>query len=127
MFNKIEILQLAQGLASYSAARQSVVARNIANADTPGYKVQDIAPFEQSYDAQSAAGIRTTRAAHIDGGARLSLSTTALTPVSESSPNGNSVSLEAEMVKASETRYQHDLALAVYSSALGIVRTSIGR
>ena len=43
------------------------------------------------------------------------------------SPNGNTVSLEDEMVKAADVRHQHELALAVYSSALNILRTSLGR
>lgn len=127
MFDKIEILQLAQGLAAHSAARQSVVARNIANADTPGFKAQDIAPFAESYGQQKTASLRSTRAGHIGGPGRSAEPATTLTPSAESSPNGNSVSLEGEMVKASETRYQHDLALAVYKSTLGIIRMSLGR
>ena len=29
----------------YLTERQTLIARNVANADTPGYKAQDLAPF----------------------------------------------------------------------------------
>ena len=127
MFDKIEILQLAHGLASHAASRQAVVARNIANADTPGYQAADIRPFEQVVEPRESAHLRSTREGHRGSPYNLAYSSTALTPVSETSPNGNGVSLETEMVKASEARHQHDLALAVYKSTLGIMRTSLGR
>jgi flagellar basal-body rod protein FlgB len=43
------------------------------------------------------------------------------------SPNGNGVSLEQEMVKSVDARRQHDQALAIYKSALTIMRSTLGR
>ena len=43
------------------------------------------------------------------------------------SPNGNSVSLEGEMVKAADVKREHDLALAIYGKSLAILRASLGR
>ena len=42
-------------------------------------------------------------------------------------PNGNSVSLEDEMVKNAETKRQHDISIAVYRSSLTMLRTAMGR
>ena len=44
-----------------------------------------------------------------------------------SEPNGNSVSLETEMVDAVAAKRQSDRALAIYRSGLTILRASIGR
>jgi flagellar basal-body rod protein FlgB len=41
------------------------------------------------------------------------------------SPNGNNVSLEQEMFAAAEANGDHDRALAVYRSAMTILRTSV--
>ena len=41
MFEGLEIFQLAGGVARHAASRQAVVAQNIANADTPGYRARD--------------------------------------------------------------------------------------
>ena len=46
---------------------------------------------------------------------------------SEASPNGNTVSLEAEMLKSIEAKREHDRALAIYKSALSVLRISLGR
>jgi flagellar basal-body rod protein FlgB len=42
-------------------------------------------------------------------------------------PNGNSVSLESEMVKAAEVRQQHDMALSIYRSTSDILKLALGR
>ncbi len=127
MFDKLEIFRMAQGLAVHSAARQAAIAENIANADTPGYRARDVAPFEQSYRAGTEGAMRATRPGHFSGApesSSLDLSLVNSTPSGATSPNGNSVSLEQQMMEASEAKGRHDRALAIYKSALNIVRTS---
>ena len=46
---------------------------------------------------------------------------------SSAKPNGNAVSLEAEMVKGASIRQDHQMALSVYSKAIEILRLSAGR
>ncbi|PKP69753.1 MAG: hypothetical protein CVT82_09280 [Alphaproteobacteria bacterium HGW-Alphaproteobacteria-4] len=127
MFEKVAILQIAQAMASHAAQRQGAISQNIANADTPGYAARDIAPFAEAYAAATGAAMRATRPEHLAsaGAARaaVSLRSEAGTP----SPNGNSVSLEGEMVKAVEVKRQHDLALAIYKTSLGVLRSGLGR
>lgn len=42
MDTKLSLLRLASDLAAHAATRQSVIAENIAHADTPGYRARDI-------------------------------------------------------------------------------------
>ncbi len=58
MFENLEVMRIAKGLASYAAALQGVVARNIANADTPEFRAQDIASFESTFRLDGASGPR---------------------------------------------------------------------
>lgn len=118
MFDRLEIFSLASSLARHSAARQAVVAQNIANADTPGYRARDITSFEDTLRAMEQAG-----------GARQSdpLPVRTFDAGTPASPNGNSVSLEIEMLRGIEAQRAHSRALRVYGSALSILRTSIGR
>lgn len=128
MLEKLEIFRMAQGLATHASARQSAVARNIANADTPGYRARDINSFAESYNnAQAATAMRATRAGHLSVEDGVSAVFRAVPEAGQASPNGNTVSLETEMMKATEVRHQHDLALSVYSTSLNILRTSLGR
>ncbi|MBL4628202.1 MAG: FlgB family protein [Roseicyclus sp.] len=117
MFQGLEIFQLAGGLARHSAARQAVVAQNIANADTPGYRARDVAGFGETWrnmTAEAREGRAEMPMRVVDAG----------TPAS---PNGNSVSLEFEMLRGIEAQRSHDRAIRIYGSALSILRTSIGR
>ena len=43
------------------------------------------------------------------------------------SPNGNNVSIEEQMLGAAQARGQHGMALAIYRKTLDLVRLSIGR
>lgn len=115
MFDTLEIFDLAAARARHATARQHVVAQNIANADTPRYRAQTMASFEEMY-----------RSLGTDGLSRADFTRTfdARTPLS---PNGNSVSLELEMVASVDAQRSHNRALNVYRSAMNIMRTSIGR
>ncbi len=121
----LEILDLAQGMASYASKRQMVISENIANADTPGYKARDLRPFSESY-AQDFR-LKTSRPQHFAAG----FPSTALTAIAETNaeaaPNGNTVSLEQEMTKAAELRNQYDMALGIYRKSLDILRLSLGK
>ncbi|MEQ8750720.1 MAG: flagellar basal body protein, partial [Amphiplicatus sp.] len=49
MLGELKLLTMASALARHSAARHEVLAENIANADTAGYRAKDIEPFEQTF------------------------------------------------------------------------------
>jgi len=127
MFENLEIFRMAGSLLRHAAARQAVISANVANADTPGYRARDVAGFSETYRRNDAAALRVTRPGHMRAPADTAEFRVIVTGDGETSPDGNSVSLEAEMVKAAEVRNQHELALSVYSKSLDILRTSLGR
>lgn len=126
MFEKLGILRTAQAMAIHAAERQTVLARNVANADTPGYRARDLKPFAEIYRPDDGGALRATRPGHFDAGASSSApaATTALRP-DAAQPNGNNVSLEQEIFAAADAKSQHDRALAIYRSALNVLRTSV--
>lgn len=128
MFQNLTLFQHAGALARHSAARQSIVARNVANVDTPGYKAEDMKGFaEVLSNHMGKSGPRSTRELHVIRGPSQSGYEVVPTSTSEAKPNGNTVSIEAEMLKAVEVERRHSRALAVYQASLDILKTSIGR
>ena len=126
MFEKLEITRMAQAMARHAGARLGLVAQNVAQADTPGYKAQDLPDFADSYRGSGGEALRTTRPGHLrgtDGG----LAAQVMTDRAGASPNGNTVSIETEMVKAVGVRQQHEMALAIYRNTSEIIRASLGR
>ena len=108
MMEKLELTRMAQGLASHSGARLGVLARNVAHADTPGYRAMDMPRFAEVY----RAGRETAVAQPL----RLPME-----------PNGNSVSLDDQMRRMADVRQAHEMALAVYRSTSSVVRAALGR
>lgn len=124
--NDLAILRLADSLARHSAARHRLLAENVANADTPGYKAQDLTPFDEIAGRPEFAA-RATRPGHI-GGQR----TLALDPVSDSafgaeSPNGNDVSVTDQLMRSAQAMGNHDKAVTVYKKTMDILRLGLGK
>lgn len=125
MFEKLELTRMAQALAAHSGARMSVIAQNVAHADTPGFKSQDLPSFDKVFAAEGT-DLRTTRPGHLHAAS----AGVALVPErapGRESPNGNTVSLEGEMVKSVEARQSHEMALAIYRATSDVIRASLGR
>lgn len=127
MFTKPDVLAIASSLSAHAASRQARIAENVANADTPGYRAKDIADFAATYREAEGIGMARTRPGHVPGEDSSGQSFTVAGSLAQMSPNGNSVSLETEMVKSAEVQREHDLALAVYGKSLDILRASLGR
>ena len=118
MFKEINILQTASLMARHAAERHSVIAENIANADTPGYKAKDLESFGEAF----ARGAAFTKA----GDNKSPFRTTTIAAKGAASPNGNTVSIEDQMFRSSVASRDHDTALTIYSKALTMLRTSLG-
>ena len=125
MFEKLEITRMAQAMAAHAGARMGVIAQNVAHADNPGYKARDLPDFAKTYADQHGQGLRVTRAGHLGEGGTTPMEAVVLR--ASDAPNGNSVSLEGEMVKAAEVRQQHDMALSIYRATSDIMKMALGR
>lgn len=126
MFDRIETLRMAGALTAHAAERQKLIAQNVANADTPGFRARDLGAFAETYRAGVSTGMRSTRPEHLTG---VSWGGTerAEDAGGEPAPNGNTVSLEDEMIRIAATRREFDLSLAVTRSAMSLIRVSLGR
>ena len=116
-----DIMRLASGAARHAAARQATIAANVANADTPGFHARDTTPFTPEDDFT----LRRTRPGHLAGQA-LAAQSMELRDV-PADPNGNTVDLEDQILRGIDASRQHERALSVYSGALDILRSSIGK
>lgn len=128
MFEKLNIFRMAHAMSVHAGVRQSVVAQNMANADTPGYKAKDVKPFNEIMETGDAGFVpRATRPGHLNASAMPFDIGIAKDRNAEADPNGNSVSLETEMLKAVDVKREHDRALAIYKSSLTVLRSALGR
>ena len=127
MFEQLSVIKMASAMARHASTRHRVVAENIANADTPGFRARDVRPFSEYVNEPFTA--RATRPGHAGS---VPLARAAFSPelmndeTVQGTGNGNSVSLESEVVNSVESQGQHALATAIYKKAHAILRLGIG-
>lgn len=126
MYQSLDLFSLSGAMAAHAGARQAVVARNVANADTPGFQAQSIASFRDTYRVADASVMRATRPAHL-GGAPMARAAQAGAAMAEPAPNGNAVSLELEMVRGVDASREHSRALTIYRHGMQVIRSTLGR
>lgn len=111
--------------------RQKVLAQNIANVDTPGYKPRDLKKltFQQMVNGASAS-LPMARTDGMDISPTTSPGTGPNDVIKdkpiETTLSGNSVTLDTELMKLSNTAADHTLALNLYHDQLAMFRTVIG-
>ncbi|TNJ42266.1 FlgB family protein [Phaeobacter sp. B1627] len=128
VFERLNVFNIAYSMATHAGKRQALISENIANADTPGYHAKDIKPFTEVFAAGEAQGDMTaSRGAHLHGANGSGFDWAVTTDDSSIDPNGNSVSVEEQILNGVEAKRQHDRALAVYRSSMNILRASLGR
>ena len=123
------LLTMAADAARHAALRQTVIARNIANSDTPGYAARDLVDFASLMQRGGGDFVATaTRTGHAGAASGLprDLMIRDAAP-GTTTPDGNSVALEDQMVRAADARRQHDLALTLYRKSIDLMRLGLGR
>ena len=123
----IPLFSNLRGRLGWLAERQRVVAQNVANADTPGYAARDLARPTDFADALSGANrlaMARTSASHIPTapGATTSPFIIERTPDSETTPDGNSVVVEEQMLRMAESRMEYDAAIGFYQKSMQMLR-----
>ena len=120
----LPLLDLAERRLAWVDTRQRLLAQNIANADTPGWKPRDVAEFAIGASPPNAPFART------DPRHLASAGNSQASPRKsdrESAPDGNAVSLDDQLARLAETETAHDLATDIYKKYLSFFRLAIGR
>jgi flagellar basal-body rod protein FlgB len=120
----IHLFDVASRVNQWLTVRQSAIAQNVANVNTPGFKAQDVKPFESTLEAMSLA-LASTRQNHMTH-APTADARTELNPdeTGELLHSGNSVKLEAEMSKAGEVNRSYALNTSVLKAFHRMLMTS---
>lgn len=116
-------LDLASDKLSYIDARTRVLAGNVANADTPGYKPRDVGSFSSTL-SPFALQIARTDAADLSG----TVPTLAATrqPEGEAAPDGNSVSMEHQIRMIADEQQDHQMVTMLYRKYVTLNNIALG-
>ena len=120
----IGLFRLAERRMQWLDQRQSVLAQNIANSNTPGFKARDLPSFQGALIDQGVS-LTATNASHLQG---LSTATAGREQRSNGkAPNGNTVATEEQLGKIAETSSSQELVTNLYHKYQSLFHMVLGR
>jgi flagellar basal-body rod protein FlgB len=127
----IPIFSMLRTKMQWHQERQRLLAENVANAETPGFRPRDLAPpkfDDQMQTPGNALTLARSDGAHI---ASLGSGTTRFEPdrkpFGQVRPTGNAVSLEDEMLKVAANQMDYQTATSLYGKSLGLIKIALGK
>lgn len=124
------------GAMRHLGERQTVIAQNIANSETPGYQARELAApdFGALLDVRSDGHVARPTVAITSGMAALGAHGTAAgsgvivdAHVSETKPDGNSVTLEDQVLKMGQIQADYATLANIYRKQMALMKIAIGR
>ena len=130
--NNIPLFSALAEKMKWHQTRQSLLAENVANAETPGYRGRDLKAYGFA-DHMRNTSVATISTMATDPGHIIKASSGAGDPNSrqlnnfEITPEGNGITLEDEMMKVTTNQMDYQAVTAVYSRSIRIIKTALGR
>ena len=130
-FFEVPLTQMIDEKLRYHSQRMPVLAQNVANADTPGFKAKDVqAPdFKKMVQANQRLPMAQTSPLHLSSSTMLSpaMAVVLQETTYETNPNGNNVSIEEQVQKVSMNASEYQLALNLHESVDKMFNIAIGK
>lgn len=127
--SEIPIFSMLRTRLHWHQERQRLLAENVANSDTPGFRPQDLAPLGFGSELKQAGGVSLaqTDSAHFAdaGGNRDGFR--AEKQHFAVRPGGNAVHLEDEIMKVAANQMDYQAASALYARSLALIKLALGK
>ena len=115
----------AQTMLSLRGQRMEVLSRNIANADTPNFKAQDLDFQDVLKNTVSTTSIKATHQNHISNNAFKGSAEMVYTVPFNSSVDGNTVELSVEQAKYGKAAAQYQATLRFLEGEISGIRKAL--
>lgn len=127
----IGLINMLETKLTYDAERQKLLAQNIANIDTPGYKAKDLQPldFRNVLAAQTShIPLAATNPMHLNGGRAGVGKFRAVTSrdTFERTPTGGTVVVEEQMMKVAQNATDYQMTTGLYKKVHNLFRQALG-
>ena len=132
--NNLPVFKMLTTKMRWLHERQSVLAHNVANADTPGYQAKDLDELnfqrvlDGSLEPKVGMSMAKTASSHY------ALKATADAPFDskqsanrDQTPVGNSVNLEEQMIDMANTRMDYQMMTNLYRKHVSMLSMAIGK
>ena len=122
-----KLFQFHQNALNVRTYRQQLLASNIANADTPGYKARDIdfAAALRGATTERAASLRTSNDKHLNGAKQNDPAAVLYRSAQQPSVDGNTVDLDVERNRFAENAVHYDASLTFINSQIKLMLAAL--
>ncbi|MDR3531371.1 MAG: flagellar basal body rod protein FlgB [Rhodopila sp.] len=124
---RIGLFDLAEKRLAWTAQRQSVLAANIANANTAGFQARDIKSFASVLSGTETVEPSRTQPAHMAGTAPTGLASLTTNPPKARALDGNTVALDQQLTKVADTETTQSLVTTIWKKYVGMFSMALGR
>ena len=124
---RIKLFDLAEKRLSWTAQRQSVLAANIANANTPAFQARDIQSFASLVSGGGSIEPVQTQPMHMPGTASSGLASLISDPPKVRALDGNTVALDEQLTKVADTETTQGLVTSIWKKYVGMFSMALGR
>jgi flagellar basal-body rod protein FlgB len=128
--SKIPLFEAITRRMAWLGERQSVLAQNVANADTPGFAAKDVKEPDFAKLVGGAVAhlpLLRTQPGHLLPVHAAGAFQEITQKVDESAPNGNTVQLEDQMMKISGTTSDYAVMTSLYRKQLSLLKMALGQ
>jgi len=129
--NKVSVFAAMKKQMGWLNQRQRVLSENIANSDSPKFRAKDLKPinFEKALDESTRLKMQKTSGNHLVGTRDYQGDNKILKERKpyETSPDGNSVVLEEQVMKVNKTQIDHRMTNDLYKKHMQIFKIALGK
>lgn len=113
----------------FLSQRQAIISKNIANADTPGFKALDLSAPQGKNSGSGSLKLATTSPKHLTGnnGSSSNFKVFRQKTAYETAPNGNNVSIEEQTTKLAGNNIEHQTTKSALKKISNLMSMAIGQ
>lgn len=123
----IGLFNVAGKRMSWLAERQSVLASNIANVNTPDFKSSDVESFSSALQGAGNVTPAMTQPGHMAGTIPVQFAQPVKDATDTKSVDGNAVDLDTQLMKVADTEAGQSLVASIWKSYVGMFNTALGK
>ncbi len=129
----IGIFDLAHKRMAWAAQRQAILAKNIANANTPHFQPGDVADFAKTLAGSASIDPTRTHPNHLSGtdpGGARAMTRAGARPGARAgahTPDGNGVALDRQLTKVADTETTLALTTNIFKKYMGLFGIALGK
>jgi flagellar basal-body rod protein FlgB len=125
--SRIGLFNLAEKRLVWTAQRQSVLAANIANANTAAFQARDVQSFESVLSGHGSIEPTRTQPAHLAGTTPTGLASLSTDLPKARALDGSTVSLDQQLTKVADTETTQGLVTTIWKKYMGMFSMALGR